>query len=309
MRTLIAPTEDFIKIQRQSLSDDVSSGNSAVLSVDGSTNFAINDFIVVGFEGSDIAEICQISAVGPLTLTVTTLKYAHKIDDPVIKYRYDKRKFYGSLTATGSYTEITGSGSPVTIQVNNPQGTLIEYIGLEGYVYFKSTYYNSTDTTETDIANANAVYSDESLRYCSIYVIRKQAGLTNNPYITDGIIETYRRRAENEVDSYLNARYVLPLINSTGSNEIPFLVENCTTLLAAGYMDYQEFGRDGEGVKWLGEARSILKKLQTSGGQQLLGSDKAEMATKTNSNGVSSFPDQVDNNNGPARLFTIGQKF
>jgi hypothetical protein len=147
------------------------------------------------------------------------------------------------------------------------------------------------------------------VRYCSLYAIKTQAGLTNNPYITDGLVEVYRKRAENEVDSYLNARYVLPLLNSTGVAEIPFLVENCTTLLAAGYMDYKEFGKDGEGVKWLGEARSILKKLQTPGGQQLLGADKMEMQTKTLSSSVMSYPDTVDNDNGPVQVFGMRKRF
>ena len=308
MRNLIAPTEDFIKIQRDVLTADVVAGSGVVLSVPGATNFTVNDWIVVGYEGSESAELVQVTATGPLTITAT-LTRPHKSGEPIIKYRYNKRKFYGSLTSGGSYTEIVSSGSPATIMINNPQGTLIEYIGAEGYVYFKSTYFNSTTSDETAIVDATEVYADESLRYCSLYAIRKQAGLTNNPYITDGIIETYRKRAESEVDSYLNARYILPLVNSNGDNEIPFLVENCTTLLAAGYMDYQEFGKDGEGVKWLGEARSILKKLQTPGGQQLLGANHLEMAAKTNSNGVASFPDTVDNNNGPVRLFTMGQKF
>ena len=156
---------------------------------------------------------------------------------------------------------------------------------------------------------SNAVLGDESARYCSIYAIKKQAGLTKNPYITDGVVETYRKRAENEVDSYLNAKYTLPLQNSQGVPEVPFMIENICVLLAAGYMDYQEFGKDGEGVKWLGEGRAILKALQSPGGQQLLGSDHAEMMTNTLTSGVKSFPDTVDNENGPTRMFTTGQIF
>lgn len=309
MRTLIAPTEDFIKVANDTLNADASSGEDIALSVPSSTNFLVNDWVVVGVEGSETAEICQITDIAVNSITVGTLVLSHKNGEPITKFRYNKRKFYGCLTADGSYVEIVGSGSPVTIMVNNPQGTRIEYSGNEGYVYFKSTYYNTQDFTETDINDADAVFADESLRYCSLYAIRKQAGLTENPYMTDGIIENYRRRAESEVDSYLNARYILPLTNSSNVAEIPFLVENCTVLLAAGYMDYQEIGKDGEGVKWLGEARSILKKLQSPGGQQLLGSDKNEMQTKDTSNGVQSYPDTVDNTNGPIRLFTMGQKF
>ena len=308
MRQLLAPTEDFIKTQRDNLNADANAGTNVVMSVPGAINFKVNDWIVVGIEGSETAELTQITAVGATSITANLI-LSHKNGEPITRYRYNKRRFYGALTATGAYAEITGSGSPVTIQINDPQGTSIEYTGVEGYVYFKATYFNSTDSTETDINDADAVYSDESLRYCSLYAIRKQAGLTNNPYLTDGIVETYRRRAESEVDSMLNARYILPLTNASGNGEIPFLVENITVLLAAGYMDYQEFGKEGEGVKWLGEARGILKKLQSPGGQQLLGSDHQEMQQKTNSNGISSYPDGVDNQNGAPRYITMRQKF
>jgi len=306
MKVLLAPTEDFIKRERSALSAAATAGSSVVLSIVNSAGFAVNDYVVIGLEGSEVAELCKITAVAATTITVATLALAHQIDDPVVKYRYNERKFYGSLTATGSYTELTGYGSPVTIAVNDPQGTILEYTGGEGYLYFKSTYYNSTTTDESNLVDADTVLADESVRYCSLYAIRKQGGLTNNPYVTDGLIEVYRKRAESEVDSYLNARYILPLINSTGSPEIPFLVENCTMLLAAGYMDYQELGKDGEGIKWLGEARGVLKRLQSPGGQQLLGSDKLEMQSRILSNGVQSYPDDTD---CEPPVFTIGQRF
>lgn len=286
MKVLLAPTEDFIKSVRTQLSAGVSAGSSAVVPVSNVAGLAVNDYVVVGLEGSQQAELCQITAISGESITVDLLKLGHLQDDPVVKYRYNKRKFYGSTVQAGPFTELTSYGSPTGIMVDAPQGTTLEYTGGEGYIYFKSTYYNSTDTTESNLADANTVLADESKRYCSIYAIRKQGGLTNNPYLTDGFIETYRKRAENEVNSYLNARYILPLTNSSGVAEIPFMVENMTVLLAAGYMDYQELGSDGEGKKWLGEARAVLKALQTPGGQQLLGSDNAEMQTKTLSNGV-----------------------
>lgn len=309
MKILIAPTEDFIKYEKTKLTADTLSGASINVTMANSAGIAVNDYVVIGHEGSQQAELCQVTALLGEIVTVDLLNLPHLADEPIVKYRYNKRKFYGATVAGGSYTELASYGSPVEIAVNDPQGTVLEYVGGEGYIYFKTTYYNSQSAEESDILEASEILADESLRYCSIYEIRKQAGLTKNPYITDGYVETYRKRAESEVDSYLNARYYLPLTNSSGVLEIPFLVENCTTLLAAGYMDYQEFGKDGEGVKWLGEARSILKKLQTPGGQQLLGSDHQEMQTKTLSSGVASYPDQVDNDNGPDQKFTMRQNF
>lgn len=308
MKVLLATTEEFIKRDRTRISADVNSGSSVAISVANPNLYATNDYVVVGYEGSEQAELCQVSSVGASSITVATLVRNHLADEPIVKFRYNKRKFYGATSATGSYTELTSSGSPVTIQVSDPQGAILEYTGADGYTYFKATYYNSTSLEESSIDDATAVLADETLRYCSIYAIKKQAGLLNNPYILDGDIEIYRKRAENEVNSYIFSRYSLPLTNSSGDTEVPFLIENCTTLLAAGYLDYKEFGRDGEGVKWLGEARALLKQIR-DGGQALLGTDNAQMTEIDVLSGVQSYPDQVDNDNGPKQQFTMNQQF
>lgn len=309
MKTLLAPTEDFIKIASSKLAATATAGTSVVITLQNTDGFLVNDFAAIGWEGSEQGELCQITAVTGETITVATLKLSHLQDEPIRKYLYNARKFYGCATVSGFYVELTGYGSPMAIAVDDPQGSYLEYTGSEGYIYFKSTYFNTTTSSESDIANANAVLANDSGRYCSIYAIRKQAGLTNNPFVTDERIEINRKRAENEVNSYINSKYIIPLVNTLGVAEVPFMIENCTTLLAAGYIDYQEFGADGQGVKWLGESRAILKNLQKPGGQQLIGSDNMEMQTRPLSNGVHSFPDKVDDCNGPAQYFTMGQRF
>lgn len=290
MKLIYAPTEDFIRLAGSKLSADVAAGSSVTLAVYGNEGMSQNDYVVIGQEGTDTCEIQKISAsVTPGTaITVGTLIFAHKQEDPVRVFRYNQRKFYGATSQGGDYTELTSSGSPKTIQVNDPQGTSLEYTGDEGYTYFKSTYYNSTTTDETDIGDSVGMLADESVRYCSLEAIRRQAGLTDNPFVTDGQIEIYRLRAENEVNSYLYNRYVLPLTNQTyDTPEIPYIVENVTVLLAAGYMDYREYGKDGEGVKWLGEARAVLKAVQ-NGTQRLIGSDMIEFEQKELTQGIQS---------------------
>lgn len=301
-KVLIATTEEFIKRERTTLDADATAGSSVVLTVVNGNGYAVNDYIVVGTEGGEGAELCIITAVAATTVTVATLVLGHKKGEGVVKYRYNKRKFYGSTTATGSYSELTADGSPVTIGVDDPQGSILEYTGADGYIYFKSTYYNSTTTEETNIADANAVLADESARYASLYGIRVQAGLTNNPYINDGRIERKRIQAENEINSVLFRMYTLPLA------EIPALVTRICELLAAGYVDFEEYGPEGQGVKWLGEARGLLTAIR-DGKQALIGANGAELARQTTTQGIQSYPNSVDNNNGPARYFTMGQRF
>ena len=307
MKVLLATTEDFIKRGRAAITADAAEGATTILVPD--TTIFVTEYAVLGVEGSDTAELLTISGGdGDNTLTISALRNKHYADEPLTAYRYNQRKFYGSTSASGSFTELTTDGSPVDIAVNNPQGTVLEYIGGEGYLYFKATYWNATTSDESDIADANTVLADESTRYCSIYDIRKQAGMTENPYYDDGKVEAKRKQAENEVNSLLYERYVLPLVNSQNVAEIPFLVQRCTILLAAGYIAYEEYEDTTQGVKWLGEARGILNSIQ-KGVQRLIGTDGQELSTKILTAGVRGFPDTVDNEDGPIQSFTRNQQF
>jgi phage gp36-like protein len=306
MKTLLSPTEDFVKSEQSVLNADASAGSNVSLTLESNDGMARYAFVAIGNEGAENCELEQINVAptGNAVVQVATLKHAHLKGEPVVVFRYDKRKFYGCTTATGTYAELTTDGSPKLIEVDDPQGTLLEYTGLEGYIYFKSTYYNSQSLEETTIDDSEAVLADETKRYCSIYAIRKQAGLSKNPFITDGDIETYRKRAENEVNSILAAKYVLPLA------EVPAIIENACTLLAAGYIDYKEFGKDGEGVKWLGEGRGILNSIK-KGTQLLIGIDGAALSfSSTNSQQLRGFPDDsIGDGDSDARQFRIDQQF
>ena len=302
MRTLLAPTEDFIKLERTTLDADAAAGTNVALTLINNNGFSDNDFFVIGVEGSEKAELCQINGVvTPGTAIVgATLLFAHKKGEPVTRYRYNKRKFYGSLTAGGSYTELTGDGSPKTIGVDDPQGTFLEYTGST-YLYFKSTYYNSETLEETDTDDSREVLADESVRYASIYGIRKMAGFTQNPFISDGRVEDKRMQAESEINSSIFSRYSLPL------SEIPPLITYICECLAAGYMHYEEYGPEGDAVKKLGEARALLKAIM-EGRQRLLGVDYTELATVSAGNKIYGKPDGSETGDELSK-FQIDQKF
>lgn len=305
MKTLLAVTEDFIKVERSELNADVSAGSTVTLVLINNDQIVDNDYIVIGHEGNELAELEQLDAVvsGNTDVRVATLKFNHKKGEPVTKYRYNQRKFYGSLTKTGSYTELTADGSPVDIQVDDPQGTLLEYTGNEGYLFFKATYYNSQTTDESAIADSDAVEADESKRYTSLYAIRKHAGLAGNTLYPTSRLEVKRKQAENEVNSSLIARYVLPLA------EVPDFLSQIAELLAAGSIDYEEFGADGEGVKWLGEARGLLKAIR-KGKQILVGADGTELARATKTGRLDGYPAAApDVDTDAPKKFTINEKF
>lgn len=299
MRQFICPTEPFIKIEIGRLAADATAGTNITLTLDNNDGLSNTDFIAIGFEGSELCELEQINAAvtAGTAVRVATLKFNHRAGEPITKYRYNQRKFYGATSSTGSYTELTANGSPMTIQVDDPQGTLFEYSGST-YTYFKSTYYNSQTAEETDIDDSVAVAGDQSSRYATLWAIRKHAGLAGNPFYSDYRLEQKRTQAENEIKSTIMARYVLPL------SEVPELITRICELLAAGYIDYEEFGKDGEGVKWLGEARALLKAIQT-GKQRLIGSDDTELATNTKVGVLNGYPD--DDTDDPA--FAMDDRF
>ena len=304
MISLYAPTEDFIKVERGVLGADVTAGSSVSVDVTNNDGLSDNDFIVIGHEGNELCEIQQIGGVvsAGADVTIDTVKFNHQKGEPWVKYRYDKRKFYGSTTEGGTYTELTADGSPVLIQVDDPQGSRIEYTGGEGYTYFKSTYYNSTDTTESSVSDADAVEADESKRYSSLYAIRKHAGLVGNSLYPEQRFELKRQQAESEINSYIAKKYVLPL------SEVPGMIKYICELLGAGYIDYEEFGKEGEGVKWLGEARGMLKKI-ADGKMTLIGADGTEVTRVTKVGRLDGYPDgTIDDGAVDARKFKIGDQ-
>src|SRR4051794_29187124 len=115
MRSLLAPTEPFIKVETSKLAADATAGSNVTLTLENNDGFANTDFIVVGHEGNELAELEQINQAisGSTNVRVATLKFNHVAGEPVTKYRFNKRKFYGATSADGSYTELTSEGSPV----------------------------------------------------------------------------------------------------------------------------------------------------------------------------------------------------
>lgn len=302
MKTLQAPTEDFIKREKTKIGADVDSGSSVAITVENEDGFEADDYIVIGRFGTETAELQQITSVSDETLTVGTLDMNHEEGEPVTMIRYNQRKFYGATSKDGSYTELTSDGSPIDIQVDDPNGALIEYTGPEGYSFFKATYYNSQEDLETSLSDATAVEADETKRYTSIYRIRKKAGITENEFISDAYIEGIRQDSENEVDSYLAKRFTLPL------SEVPNTIRSITTTLAAGYIHDEEIGEEGYGSKWLKEARSQLKALR-DGRMELIGGDGAEVEGTTRYGQVSSYPDSSTDGTAEDRKFTMDQEF
>lgn len=255
MKTLYAPTEDFIKGEHTTLTASVSGGTGISLDVENTSGIATGSFIAVGYEGSETCELTRVTSVTDAThVVLDSLLFNHANGEHIRVYRYNARKFYGS-TAGVIWNELTASGSPKAIEVDDPQGTVLEYTGSDGYLYFKATYYNTATGEETDPNEAGATSADQSSHCASLYDIRVAAGFIGNTYYTDSRIEDKRREAEAEINSVLSAVYTLPL------TYVSDYVQNIATMLAAGKILFQEYPESETGAKMLGEARALLVKI------------------------------------------------
>ena len=301
MKTILATTGPQIKGEKTELASDATPGSSVTLTVDSTEGFEANDYIVVGQLGRETAELQKISSVTDDTnLVVNDLNFNHKTNEPVQQFLYNQRKFYGAESEDGTYNELTSDGSPVTISVDNPSGTSMEYTGST-YRWFKATYYNSTTGTETDLSDADAMKADESDHYTTIDNIRQKAGIVDNPFYANHQVDIKREQAENEVKSSITARYTLPL------SYVPHIVEYVTTVLAAGYILYEEYPDTDHGKKMLGEARGILKGIR-DGSHRLLGSDEKELSRAGDGTAPSGSP-SVDEEDDNLPAFTRNQVF
>ena len=140
----------------------------------------------------------------------------------------------------GSYTELTADGSPKSHPGRRPAGHRPGVHAASTYTFFKATYYNSRDRR-----------GDRHRRHRSVRATRAAAtrrsgrsASTLASLATRAIPTSASRRSATRPRTRSTAR-LLPS-TSCRSSEVPGLITNICELLAAGYIDYEEFGKDGE---------------------------------------------------------------
>ena len=296
MNILCAPTENFLMGEKTFFSADETVGQT-VLSVKNEQGFSVDDYIVLGKRGNEQAEIRQISststASGVMTITISlATSSAHYEDESIQKIRYNQRKFYRSTSESGTYTHLSAEGSPVNIEVDNPEGTEFEDSSGSSTSWYKATYYNSTTLTETSIDDSVAVKAGDAEHYTSIYKIKNEAGFANNAFINSDIVSDYRDEAENQAESAVATVYSLPF------SAQPKLFQQIVTLLSAGLLLSKEYGMESDveisktGQRKIERAESLLDKivdgkltLRDSDGNELskISSFKASSSNKYNS--------------------------
>lgn len=296
------PNDRFIFTEKTRTTAAVAVGASSI-SVKDTTNFAVNDYIMLGYEGEETTEIIKVAAITDKTtlgITGSLATFAHVKNVPVTKMLYNQIKLYGCATKTGTYVV----GNTYTIEVDDPLGTYVEYTGST-YLYFKRTYYNATTAVETAQADSliwEAETSEKQVtdsgKYCTLAGIRKEAGFENNTNISDDRIDLARMRATSLINSHLIRNYTLPL------SEVPELIRLICEKLAASYLLQEEYGADSRdtdknGYKKAEPVMQMLKDLQTKT-IILIDADGDPMDSDTNS--VRFYP---DNDTTPDYIYDI----
>lgn len=189
IRILNPNTSDLEKTR---LTVDVSSGTS--ITVDSVSGLAENTYIIVGNIGSDSAELKKISSISGLVITIdSAISHSHLADEPVTKTLYNQTKIYRATSSGGSLVLVDTIA--LDYSNHNNETVYVDSTG-SGAKYYKTTYYNSQASTESD-------YSDELkgsglFAYISLAEFRLRTGITGSD-VSDSVLTGYLNRAANKI--------------------------------------------------------------------------------------------------------------
>ena len=142
---------DYSKEQTSELTYSIGRSGTA-LKVANTEGFSATDYLVLNPK-TEKAEIVSITSVdNDVTLTISATKFAHQVGTRVFKLPYNQMRFYYCASADGTYTAI---GSSETEMKFSEIYTNYVYGAGTSSLYYKRTFYNSTTTDESAIADAD----------------------------------------------------------------------------------------------------------------------------------------------------------
>lgn len=305
-------------IEESELSADIAASSTG-LSLKNNQGLSADDYLILGTIGSEKAELVSVSSVDSDQVQVTLsagVKFAHDKFDRVTKLYGNQMKIYrasnvdGSIPANGSFSVLA------TIDIDPDQiSTKYEDTSGSSDYWYKRTFYNEANDTETPIAEATAYRGSAYPEYCTIEQIKDKAGLKNNRWIPTERIDEKRRAAQSMIDARLTGTYTVPF-----TPPINQLINEITQSYAAGLLLLSEAttraGRErgqelmdsvtnNEGTGTLD--RLDKRELKLVG---LIGNDE----TTPNSTGYSGYPNSNTATNPPeegggARMFRVSDRY
>lgn len=224
-------------IQDQSflVGDVAAAANS--FTVSDPSEWSTDDYIVVGIPGQDGAQLVQVQSVSGQIVTINgTLEFKH----------YDREmvtRIYGNQIITYAAAAPVDNSIPddsAAMLINGPTDieadeafTSFNYtLGGSGY-WYKYVFKNETTGSIGALADTEWVRGGNFGHLTTPDMVRIEAGLQGNVYITNDIIQEAIEDAEGQVKSSIAiGGYSLPLAD----NKAYGLARKAAKLLAAGYL-------------------------------------------------------------------------
>lgn len=248
--------------------------NIAVLN---SASFTVGKPVVLG-EG-ETAEIVQIqSLTDEQIVSVTNLKFDHLEGETVRELVGNAIRFFRTANVDGSVPDDADFSVLATVEIvaDELSTSYLDSVGGSGY-WYKFIYFDTFSGNEyTSLQDSVAVRGGNLGQYVTVDEVRSEAGLRDNPYVTDNFIMTKIVFAQAQVDSAVSkAGYTLPFDGT------PTLIEQVTRTLAAGYVLRSKVLRNNEatiaqGDALVEEATAWLQELK-DGNVILFGLDGAKL--------------------------------
>lgn len=273
--------------------------------VQNSTNFVQNDHVFVGPLGTAQCEEVVL-ATNPADInhiTTPALSFAHNEYEDVVAIKYNKIRIYtAAALSTGEIPPVGNFTLKTTLDITaNQQYT--DYVDPSGNAstWYAWTYYNDLSLVETNFNESErVVLGADAYEYCTIDDIRQQAGLGNNPWITDYDIARARAQAQEEINSKLFTMYNVPF-----AAPVPAIIQDITIRLAAGRLLIKDYGDESTGSSkdgdlLLKDARVDLMDIDERE-MVILDADGLSLLAVEQAGGVSSWPNnstQVYSANG-----------
>lgn len=250
--------------QRSSLNVDYAPPATTFTPKD-TAGFANNLFVLAGRPGEESTELGRITGLSGNDVVINAaLRYGHLKYAELMVLAANQLRIYraanvnGTVPADGSFSVL----ATVDIAADSLT-TFYNDAGGSNAFWYKYTYFNSVTSSEGSLADSVAVRGGASTYYTSLYAVRREAGVLNNFFISDVDVFTYRSRAQAIVDATISSRYTVPL-----TTPVSDLIENATSLIAAGYLlkaDYGAMagGSSKDGQSKIDEGMAMLNNLAT----------------------------------------------
>lgn len=289
-------------LERAHVARDVLKGATA-FTIDNPQNVAANDYLLIGTLGGSMSNLYQVQSVSDVIVTLTTaLKTNVSRNTEVTKLFGNKLKLYtapyvaGSVPTTSNFSVLSGG----LIDIDPDQNaTLFTDPNGSDQLWYKYTFYNSTTSSETVLADSTAVRDIRTTNYASLEDIRFEAGMKNAHNIGDDVIDRKRQAAQAEINGALAGKYAIPFAEPVNA-----VIIDITIRLAAGllmceqYGVYDSSGGKSKGAQMRDDARADLMKLQT--GASVLTDVAGANTEVSDSGGFNALP----NANSNPRMFS-----